>query len=470
MKNRVKIGLMFLLILALPVVARNFIDPEAEVKKSEYKKEDDYPVVLFAITGLNSERNNISMQELKEEYCKGNLLIEKDAYENIRKFFKDEEGKCKNVFTSPVPFSSVNKFTPIAKDKILLTDLDNLSGNFKALSIDGIVFFENPEQYKFVLGQKFDFKNQITKYTMTGVTAITRAAGRVADKEGIDFLTKNLKPYFKNSDFVHISNEVSLSDSCEYIPGTMKFCTKEIHFKALSDLNCNIVELTGNHNRDYGDQAYRKTFQWYKDHNIKTFGGGLSPEEANTPLVITMKDGKKLGIIGFNEACPLKECASKPGEVGANYYDKEKAKAVILKMKEELKLDYIIASVQFTESDKYTPMSMQAKVAHDLIDLGADFVYGSQAHQIQQVELYKEKIIYYGLGNFLFDQIHRVGVRQAFFLQHYFYNGRLVQTIPVYTYMKDNRQQSIASKEEREQMQRLILADSLLYGNFEVSK
>ena len=463
MKSKLKIGFLFLVVLILPVFAWNFFKRNNDAKLKNSPADSPATVVLFAVTGFSSEQSDISYEDLLNEYCLGNVYVLKSVYPAVQTYLNSEAIIKNKQCKPPILLESMNDFSAIAKNKILITDIDNLSGLYKALSIDKIVFFDKPYQYKLLKGNKFDYNGQVTKFTMTGVTAITRAAGRVADKEGIDFLTKNLKPYFQNSDFVHISNEVSFKDSCEYVPGTTRFCTKEIHFKALSDLNCNIVELTGNHNRDYGDKAYRKTFQWYKDHSIKTFGGGLSPEEANTPLVITMKDGKKLGIIGFNEACPLGECARKPGEVGANYYEKEKAKAVILKMREELKVDYLIASVQFTECDKYEPMSMQSKIAHELIDFGADFVYGSQAHQIQQVEFYKGKPIFHGLGNFLFDQIHRIGVRQAFFLQHYFYRGKLIQTIPVYTFMKDSRQQSIATKEEREQMEKLILIDSMLY-------
>ena len=463
MKNRLKIGFLFLILLVLPAFAWNFL--KKEEKQILVTKIKEPNLIFFAVTGFNSEKEDISLAELKGEYCNGNVYVLSSIYKHVETYFR-EHGlnavECRNA----IPIESLKDFATQAKNKILITDLDNLTNTLKALSIDGIIFFENPDQYKFFSGDKFDFKKQFTKFTMTGVTAITRAAGRTADREGIDFLTKNLKPYFQNSDFVHISNEVSFKDSCEYVAGTTRFCTKEMHFKALADLNCNIVELTGNHNRDYGDNAYKKTFQWYKDHDIKTFGGGLSPEEANIPLVVTMKDGKKLGFIGFNEACPLGECARKPEEVGANYYEKEKARSVIRKMREELKVDYIIASVQFTEYDKYEPHSMQQKISHELIDFGADFVYGSQAHQIQQVEFYNGKPIFHGLGNFLFDQIHRTGVRQAFFLQHYFYNGKLIQTIPVYTFMKDNRQQAIATKDEREQMQKLILVDSLLYRKF----
>jgi poly-gamma-glutamate capsule biosynthesis protein CapA/YwtB (metallophosphatase superfamily) len=466
MKKNIRIGFIILLSFIIPAFAWNFLKENKANGKRAIPTVQSSGSVFIVATGFSSERNNITSKELAEQYCSGNVYVLKVVYPFVKEYFNSISEIKKSTCKTPVLLESVNDFSALAKNKILITDLDNLNSTFKALSVDSVQFFENPDKYKFISGDKFDFKNRIAKYTMTGVTAITRAAGRVADKEGIDFLTKNLKPYFQNSDYVHISNEVSFKDSCEYVAGTTRFCTKEIHFKALTDLKCNIVELTGNHNRDYGDKAYRKTFQWYKEHAIQSFGGGTSPEEANTPLVVALKDGKKLGLIGFNEACPLGECARKQGEVGANFYESEKAKSVIRKMKEELKIDYIIASVQFTEWDKYEPHGTQLKISHDLIDFGADFVYGSQAHQIQQVEFYKGKPIFYGLGNFLFDQIHRTAVRQAFFLNHYFYKGKLIQTIPVYTFMKDNRQQSIATKQEREEMQKAIFIDSMLYKEF----
>lgn len=463
MKKDFQIILVFPLIVMLSAFDWNFLRKEKQESTQSEKKTAAKFTVLFAVTGFGRDVNNISSEELKGKFKNGEVYILKPIYEQVKDYYK-EQG-----LTNMKPcntLETLDDFFLKAKNSILITDLDHLKNTYKALSVDGVNFFENPDQYKLVLGDKIFFKRLITKYTMTGVTAITRAAGRVADKEGIDFLTKNLKPYFQSSDFVHISNEVSFKDSCEYVPGTTRFCTKEVHFKALTDLNCNIVELTGNHNRDYGDKAFRKTFQWYKDHNIKTFGGGLTPEEANEPLVLTMKDGKRLGLIGFNEACPLGECAKKVNEVGANYYEREKARVVIRKMQKELKVDFIIASVQFTEWDKNEPHAAQLRISHELIDFGADLVYGSQAHQIQQVEFYKGKPIFHGLGNFLFDQIHRIGVRQAFFLNHYFYDGKLVQTIPVYTFMKDNRQQSIATKEEREAMEKAIFVDSMLYRKF----
>jgi poly-gamma-glutamate synthesis protein (capsule biosynthesis protein) len=250
----------------------------------------------------------------------------------------------------------------------------------------------------------------------------------------------------------------------------MRFCSKEDHFKILLDLHCNIVELTGNHNRDFGDKAFIETMTWYKTHHIKTFGGGNNPEEANTPLIINLKDGRKLGFIGFNEFCPLGECADVAGECGANRYDSTKAKKVIWKMRHELKCDYIIVSVQFGESDTYYPTSTQKNISRFLVATGADMVYGSQAHQVQQIEFINGKPIFYGLGNFLFDQMQKTGLRQGYFLKLYFFNGKLILARPVFTFLQSNMQRHIATAQEEEGIIKEIFISKLLYSQKRLSE
>lgn len=352
---------------------------------------------------------------------------------------------------------SLSEFLSASPEGYMLVPLDSLNGSLKVVILDTLNYFSNPGSWplKEPGQQPFPFQKAVSLVSITGVTAITRASGIAADNQGIDFLTQNLKPYFTQTDLMHISNEVSFTADCTYPRGGTKFCTKKEHFRAITDLGCDVVELTGNHNRDHGSNAFISTYQWYLDQGIVPFGGGRNEEEANTPAVFTLKDSTRIGFIGFNELCPLGECAS-GSTPGANRYDREKARSVIRKMREELHCDIIVASVQFGEIDSYAPSETQPVICRDLVDFGADYVYGSQAHQIQQFEWYKGKPVYYGLGNFLFDQVHRIGVRQAFFLQNYFYKGRLIATVPVFTFMSADRQPAIASEAEEWVMKSVV--------------
>src|SRR6185503_10986946 len=167
----------------------------------------------------------------------------------------------------------------------------------------------------------------------------------------------------------------------------------------------------------------------------------------NTPLFLDLNGGGAIGMIGFNELCPLNECAigQKPG---ANRFKSEKARSVIEEMKQTRPGAFIIATVQFGESNSYQPTSSQRSISLALLDAGADLVFGSQAHQVQQMEFYKGKTILYGLGNFFFDQVHAIGLRQGYFMNLYFLRRRLIAMEPVFTWIDEKFRPTIATEQQ----------------------
>ena len=93
------------------------------------------------------------------------------------------------------------------------------------------------------------------------------------------------------------------------------------------------------------------------------------------------------------------------------------------------------------------PISGQTAFFRHLIDLGADIVIGTQAHQPQTYELYNEKPIYYGLGNLFFDQIYWPGTTRSLILTHYFVNGKYLQTRLTPTIYDSNFQPTLMNEE-----------------------
>ena len=79
------------------------------------------------------------------------------------------------------------------------------------------------------------------------------------------------------------------------------------------------------------------------------------------------------------------------------------------------------------------------------------------------MEFHKGKVILYGLGNFLFDQIHATGVRQGYFMNLHFGGGRLLAMEPVFTWIDEKRRPAIATQEQAAQIRSAIYADQLLY-------
>jgi len=67
--------------------------------------------------------------------------------------------------------------------------------------------------------------------------------------------------------------------------------------------------------------------------------------------------------------------------------------------------DYTIINSHTHEggADRYTPPEFFVTFAHAMIDAGADVVTASGPHVLRGIEIYKDKPIFYGLANFIFE-------------------------------------------------------------------
>lgn len=415
------------------------------------------PIDSIPLIVLRSFFNNhefISSKELREGLTKGVISCTADIAQRVGKSMGIEEGLViKNV--SDFPLTDTSAF--------ILTSIDSVVPQLLVCAVDSVHFFRDHLNYPAWIPDSaaHPWESLIQSYTHTGVTALTRRTGVVLNTMTNEKYLELILPFIGNPDLLHISNEVSMQPNCDYASMKMKFATRPEHFEIFNLLGADIIELTGNHNLDVGKEPYVSSFKWFGSQGMKTFGGGLTPQEASAPLQLSVNDGKQVAWIGFNEFCPCGECADVA--MGANRYKEDSAKNAIEALGREV--DYIIACVQFGETDSYTPTASQKKIAKALIDAGADVVIGSQAHQPQTFELYHDKLIFYGIGNFMFDQIHRVGVRQAYFLECYFYKGAIIQFIPRFTYMGDDRRPSPATNAQIEAIKKAVYLPNFFIGN-----
>lgn len=193
------------------------------------------------------------------------------------------------------PVATLKDFLAALEGSLLLASLGQTSPILKALRVNGYSFFSSPGTYPLWIGGEpsMAWRDSLSILILTGTTAITCSAGMMIDRFGPHWFIDSIRPLLRGADWVHISNEVSFLDTCVYRVG-LRFCSKPAHAQAIMEsLRVNIVELTGNHNLDFGEQPYRRTLQWYRQRGIHTFGGGLSMEEAYAPLIFTLKDGSR---------------------------------------------------------------------------------------------------------------------------------------------------------------------------------
>lgn len=92
---------------------------------------------------------------------------------------------------------------------------------------------------------------------------------------------------------------------------------------------------------------------------------------------------------------------------------------------------YIIVCPHWGIEHTTQPTPWQRRHAHALIDAGADIIIGHHTHTLQSIERYKEKPIYYSIGNFIFDQTKPINTRACMVQIRIAPTSVEVETIPV---------------------------------------
>lgn len=281
--------------------------------------------------------------------------------------------------------------------------------------------------------------DRLTRLLLSGVTALTRNTREALDRLGVPAAASGIQAYTTRADFFHTSNEVSFSPGCPQAeqPPLGAFCSKQDHFELFDRLGLDIVELTGNHNNDYGFTAYLDTLKWYRDRGIQTVGGGEDLAQAQQPLVIAHR-GNRIIMVACNWVGPYYALASatRPGAAPCDWnWFRANLPALALDS------DLLIVTVQHQEFEEYLPTPQQRADFRGLADLGADVVIGTQAHKPQIMEFYNtargtQAFLHYGLGNLFFDQPFWGNMR--FFMDQLFiYEGKLL-TIDLFTGIIDD--------------------------------
>ena len=347
-------------------------------------------------------------------------------------------------------------------EKYFLDDFSS-GAEFKYLDVDGEIA-EDVQKVIDALTPKFGVKakelpnkTNTLSFVQTGVTALARRMNEKLNEVGdATYFSAGLRDYFKQFDLVHTSNESSFSE----LATSENICSDPRFLDTFLDLSLDIVELTGNHNVDCGATAAITTVQKLRENGILYFGGGENLEDARKPLRLTPEttqvDGVNVTLLGYNESTGGATSGETPG---ANPFDENDAREKIGEAKAAG--DLVIVDIQYYECSEYASVAEditcdyadssagdQTGRFRGLIEMGADVVVGTSAHQTQTYERYRDGEIYYGLGNLLFDQSWWPGTTRSLGLIHYFWNGKLVQTRRFGTVYDDALQTRLMNEEE----------------------
>lgn len=197
--------------------------------------------------------------------------------------------------------------------------------------------------------------------------------------------------------------ETSVTDTGTLVEKKFNFKMKPEFAMMLKTGGIDLVSLANNHTMDYSYEGLENTISTLDSYGIGHFGAGSNIYDAVKPVIIE-REGLRIAFTGFSQIGPPGIFATENRGGTAGGYDYNK----ILKMAQYVfdtyrdSFDMIFAFVHWGKERADTLTYSQKKLGKKLIDMGFEGVIGAHSHNIQGIENYKGKYIFYSLGNFIF--------------------------------------------------------------------
>jgi poly-gamma-glutamate capsule biosynthesis protein CapA/YwtB (metallophosphatase superfamily) len=214
-----------------------------------------------------------------------------------------------------------------------------------------------------------------------------------------------LEQWNRISPHVRIVNlETSITSSDAY------WCEKEVHYRmhpknvgCLKAAAIGCCSLANNHVLDWGYAGLTETLETLRE-------AGINRAQAEAPAVLDVPGKGRVVVFSFGSqtsGIPAEWSASDE-RAGVNLLDDlslsdvERIRRDVARVKREN--DVVIASIHWGANWVYGIPDAQIRFAHRLIDrAGIDVVQGHSSHHVQGIELYRQRLIIYGCGDFLDD-------------------------------------------------------------------
>jgi poly-gamma-glutamate synthesis protein (capsule biosynthesis protein) len=168
--------------------------------------------------------------------------------------------------------------------------------------------------------------------------------------------------------------------------------------------------LANNHVLDWGYAGLAETLSTLKKAGIKTAGAGANIREAQAPAILPVPGKGRVLVFSFGSVTsgiPWSWAAS-PNKPGVNLLPDFSAKTVTaigeIIDREKRANDIAIMSIHWGGNWGYDVPAEHRTFAHCLIDeTGVDIIHGHSSHHVMGIEVYKQKLVLYGCGDFLND-------------------------------------------------------------------
>ncbi|UCD76692.1 MAG: CapA family protein [Phycisphaerales bacterium] len=208
-----------------------------------------------------------------------------------------------------------------------------------------------------------------------------------------------------------VNLETSVTTSDDY------WKNKSIHYRmhpentaciTAADIDCCV--LANNHLLDWGYAGLNETAKTLRKAGVRTAGVGQNLEQAAAPAVLGVQEKGRVLVFAFGSPTGgvPREWAATATKPGINYlpdFSDEVVRMIAGTVEHHARDgDVVVFSIHWGGNWGYRIPGEQIEFARRLIDeAGVDIVHGHSSHHVKGLEVYNDRLILYGSGDFLND-------------------------------------------------------------------
>jgi poly-gamma-glutamate synthesis protein (capsule biosynthesis protein) len=177
--------------------------------------------------------------------------------------------------------------------------------------------------------------------------------------------------------------------------------------------------LANNHALDWGIPGLVETLDTLDQEQIKYAGAGRNLVEARAPAIVETGEDARVILfsLGSTSSGIPAEWSAQTNRPGLNILETQPKDPVHLLAKEigtvKRNGDIVIVSIHWGSNWGYKIPPAQKQIAHRFIDeAGVDIVHGHSSHHVKAIEVYKDRLVLYGCGDFFNDYEGITGYEQ----------------------------------------------------------
>jgi poly-gamma-glutamate capsule biosynthesis protein CapA/YwtB (metallophosphatase superfamily) len=231
-------------------------------------------------------------------------------------------------------------------------------------------------------------------------------AGRIDRGEG-DTIFASVEPVLQSADLAVGNLECALGEGGVKAAKAYTFLAPPKAASLLHGAGFDLLSLANNHSLDFGPDVFRQTGELLGENGIRFVGGGANSTQAHAPVRFEI-GGLRMAFLAYVDVASeylskfdTRSWSAGPATPGIAWADDEEIKKDLQALNGNA--DVVIVLFHYGTEAVVGPSPRQIQLSRLAVDYGADVIVGTHPHVVQAVEEYKDGLIFYSLGNFVFD-------------------------------------------------------------------